>query len=203
MNFLSSEGLPPIFQEAVAYQHLTSGQMLFQHCDEALAVFIVETGRLRLARHNSEGRIVTFEVVRTGESLAESALFSEVYNFDAIAEVNSCVAVYPKQLLRQILRDRPDLAQEFIKRLIKKNQSLQVRLELQSLRSARERLLQYLCINLPLGETTLNFNHPFKNIADEIGISPEVLYRTLARLEKEGIIARAKQQITLCKRQVA
>ncbi len=203
MNFLSSEQLPILFQKAIAYQNLTSGQTLFQYGDEALAVFIVKTGRLRLARHNSEGRIVTFEVVRTGESLAESALFSEIYNFDAIAEVNSSVAVYPKQILRQILRDRPDLAQEFIKGLVEKNQSLQVRLELQSLRSARERLLQYLCTNVPLGETTLNFDHPFKNIADEIGISPEVLYRTLARLEKEGIIARAKQQITLCKRQVA
>ncbi len=132
--------------------------------------------------------------------MAESALFSDIYNFDAIAEINSCFAVYPKQLLRQILCDRSDLAQEFIKQLVAKNQSLQVRLELQSLRSARERLLQYLCTNVPLGETTLNFDHPFKNIADEIGISSEALYPTLTRLDKEGIIARAKQQITLYKR---
>ncbi len=109
MNFLSSERLPPVLQEAIAYQKLLSGQILFQHCDQALAVFIVETGKFKLVRHNSEGRIVTFEVARTGESLAESALFSDIYNFDAIAEINSCVAVYPKQLLRQILRDRSDL----------------------------------------------------------------------------------------------
>ncbi len=50
MNFLSDESLPPQLQEAIAYQNLTTGQTLFQHGDTALTVFIVETGRLRLAR---------------------------------------------------------------------------------------------------------------------------------------------------------
>lgn len=135
---------PSVLRAAIAYQNLTAGQVLFHQRDQALATFTVEIGRIRLVRYTSEGDLVVFQVVRAGESLAESALFSDVYRCDAVAEVPSRVIVYPKQLLLTVLRDQPDLAEDFMKRLVRKSQSLKFRLELRSIRSARERVLQYL-----------------------------------------------------------
>ena len=37
------------------------------------------------------------------------------------------------------------------------------------------------------------------DLATEIGLTHEALYRTLARLEREGVIARTKDRITLRK----
>lgn len=197
MDLSIPDSLPSALQLAATYRILVTGQVLFHRRDEAQSIFVVQTGRLRLVRYTSEGKLVILQVVRAGESFAESALFSEVYGCDAIVEMPSRVIVYPKPLLLTVLRSQPDLAESFINRLALKNQSLKDRLELQSIRSARERVLQYLLHTLQTGETTVNFDRPIKDIAAELGLTPEALYRTLAQMEREGIITRAERQITL------
>lgn len=197
MELSTPESLPPVLRAAITYQNLVAGQVLFHQRDQALAIFAVEIGRLRLVRYTCEGNLVVFQVARSGESFGESALFSDVYRCNAVAEVPSRVIVYPKQLLLRVLRDQPDLAEDFMERLVRKSQSLKVRLELRSIRAARDRVLQYLLVAAQPGETTVNLDRPLKDIASELGLSPEVLYRTLAQLEREGIITRARGQITL------
>lgn len=198
MDLSIPDSLPSALQLAATYQILGTGQVLFHRRDQAQSIFVVQTGRLRLVRYTSEGKLVILQVVRAGESFAESALFSEVYGCDAIVEIPAKVIVYPKPLLLTVLREQPDLAESFINRLAVKNQSLKDRLELQSIRSARDRVLQYLLHALQSGETTVNFDRLIKDIAAELGLTPEALYRTLAKMEKEGIITRAERQITLC-----
>ena len=198
MDLSTPDSLPPVLLAAATYRDLVAGQVLFHQRDQALAVFAVEIGRVRLFRYTSEGKLVIFQVARVGESFAQSALFSEVYRCDAVAEIPSRVIVYPKQVLLTVLRNQPDLAENFMERLVRKSQSLKVSLELRSIRSARERVLQYLLVTLPPGQTTLDFDRPLKDIASELGLSPEVLYRTLAQLQREGIITRDRGQITLC-----
>lgn len=197
MDLSIPDSLPSALQLAATYQVLVTGQALFHRRDEAQSIFVVQTGRLKLVRYTSEGKLVILQVVRTGESFAESALFSDVYGCDAVAEMPSRVIAYPKQVLLTVLRQQPDLAESFINRLALKNQSLKDRLELQSIRSARERVLQYLLHLIQTGETTINFDRPIKDIAVELGLTPEALYRTLAQMEREGIITRTQRQITL------
>ena len=197
MEISTPESLPPVLRAAATYQDLVAGQVLFHQRDQALAIFAVDIGRIRLVRYTSEGKLVVFEVVRAGESFAESALFSDVYICDAVVEVPSRVIVYPKQILLTVLRDQPDLAQDLMSRLIRKSQTLKVSLELRSIRAARERVLQYLLVAAQPSKTTVNFDRPLKDIASELDLRPEVLYRTLARLEREGIITRSFRQITL------
>jgi len=193
---LPSECLPLALGDGF-HQELAAGQLLFSQNDPALAIFLIETGRLRLVRHTREGKPVIFQVVRAGESFAESALFLDVYGCDAMAEVPSRVLTYPKQLLRTALRDHPALAADVVERLVRQSQSLQERLELRSIRSARDRVLQYLLSEVRPGETTVNLDRHLKDIAVDLGLTAEVLYRTLARLEREGLIHRMKQQIIL------
>lgn len=197
MDLSILDSLPSTLQSAATYQVLVTGQALFHRRDQAQSIFVVQTGRLKLVRYTSEGKLVILQVVRTGESFAESALFSDVYGCDAVAEMPSRVIAYPKQVLLTLLRQQPDLAESFINRLALKNQSLKDRLELQSIRSARERILQYLLHLIQTGETTINFDRPIKDIAVELGLTPEALYRTLAQMEREGIITRTQRQITL------
>lgn len=197
MDLSIPDSLPSALQLAVTYRDLVTGQVLFHRRDQAQSVFVVQTGRLRLVRYTSEGKLVILQVVRAGESFAESALFSDLYGCDAVVETPSRVIVYPKQLLLTVLRSQADLAESFINRLALKNQSLKDRLELQSIRSARERVLQYLLHTLQTGETSVNFDRPIKDIAAELGLTPEALYRTLAQMEREGIITRTQRRITL------
>ena len=95
MDLSISDSLPSTLQLAATYRDLVTGQVLFHRRDEAQSVFVVQTGRLRLVRYTSEGKLVILQVVRAGESFAESALFSELYGCDAVAETPSRVIVYP------------------------------------------------------------------------------------------------------------
>lgn len=46
-------------------------------------------------------------------------------------------------------------------------------------------------------QTTTTFDRPLKDIAVDLGLTPETLSRALTRLEREGIITRTRLQIKL------
>jgi CRP-like cAMP-binding protein len=198
MDLLTVDSLPVELRNAIASYDLAAGETLFQQGDTASAFFVVETGRIGLVRYTSGDKIVTFQVAGDGESLAEIALFSDTYLCTAVAEVASRVIVYPKQLLLETLRNYPDLAEDFMAILVRKIQALKFRLELRDIRAAHERLLRYLRYLAQPGEPTIvTFDRPLKDIAVDLGFTPETLSRALARLEREGIITRTRLQIAL------
>ncbi len=197
MNLSQPDSLPLLLQNGANYHNLVAGQVLFYHRDPAEYIFALEVGRIRLVRYTNEGNLVVFQIVRAKESFAESALFSELYHCNAIVEIPSRVIAYPKSLVAEALENNPDLALNLLRRFDHKSQSLKQLLELRSIRSARDRLLQYLLFTTSPGETRISFDRSYKDIASELGLSPETLYRTLAELEREEIIARDGKQIEL------
>jgi CRP/FNR family transcriptional regulator, dissimilatory nitrate respiration regulator len=195
MNPFLSKKLATTLREVMLFRNLAPSQILYRQGDRARAIFVLETGQIRIVRRNSEGKTILMRVVTTGESFGAAALFSEVYGNEAIAEVPSQIHVYPKPALWEALRQRPDLAESFIGSLAKQINTLEDRLELRSISSARERIIRYLQTHAQLGKTAVNFDTPLKNIAIDLGLSREVLYRTLSQLEREGVITRTKRQI--------
>ena len=197
MDLLTIDSLPESLRGAIAFTNLSPGETLFTQGDDATAVFAVETGRVKLVRYTGEGRMVTFEVVRQGEILAESALFLETYPCTAIAQEASRIIIYPQEALRSALQNDPELAEDLTMRLINKIQTLKIRLEWFNSRAAHERLLQYLRFLSGANQTVVNLDRPLKEIAGELGFTPETLSRALARLEQQGAIARRGRLITL------
>ncbi|BAZ65509.1 MAG: Crp/Fnr family transcriptional regulator [Pelatocladus maniniholoensis HA4357-MV3] len=198
MNLQTLESLPLELRHLIVHRDLEAQENLFQQGDEATAFYVVETGRLKLVRYSSNGKEVTFPIARAGEIIAEIALFSNTYPCAVVAEVASRVIVYPKQAILSALRDNSDLAEDFMAMLVRKIHDLKVRLELRDIRAAHERVLRYLRYMAQLDEqTTVTFDRPLKDIALDLGLTPETLSRALTRLEREGMITRTKLQIKL------
>lgn len=198
MNLQTLESLPPELRHLIVYRDLEAQENLFQQGDEATAFYVVVTGRLKLVRYSSNGKEVTFPIARAGETIAEIALFSDTYPCAVVAEVASRVIVYPKQAILSALRDNSDLAEDFMAMLVRKIHDLKVRLELRDIRAAHERVLRYLRYMAQLDkQTTVTFDRPLKDIALDLGLTPETLSRALTRLEREGMITRTKLQIKL------
>lgn len=178
-------------------RNLEPGEALFRQGEPATAIFVVEAGRVLLVRHTTEGVRVTVHAARAGETFAEAALFSERYHCDAVADLASRVAVLPKGAVRRALRAAPETALGFMRQMAGQIQMLRARLELRNVRSARERILQYLALAPRDVGGVIRLDRPLKQVAAEIGLTHEALYRTLAALEAEGRIAREGRTIRL------
>ena len=75
--------------------------------------------------------------------------------------------------------------------------TLRARLTLRDIRSARERLLAHLVAQAGADGRTVAIKGLLKDLAATIGLTPEVLYRTLAQLEAQRAIQRGDGTITL------
>ena len=193
--FLDPRDPPPALASAVTQRRLAADAALFHQGDPARAAFAVREGRVRLVRHGEDGRSLTLHVARPGDSFAEAALFSDRYHCDAIADIPSSVAVFPIAALRKALSADPALSDRFMALLAGQVRDLRARLELRNIRSARERVLGWLL--LVGAESGVVLDRPLKQVAGEIGLSHEALYRTLAALERDGLVARDGGRITL------
>ncbi|WP_051039773.1 Crp/Fnr family transcriptional regulator [Synechococcus sp. PCC 7336] len=196
-QYLRSSDLPTSLQKTVKVKNLAADEFLFHQGDISTALYVVEIGRLRVVRYTHEGVAITLQVARAGGMVAAIAPFSERYTCSAICEVDATVLAYPKQEFAQALNDLPELTFVFAQQLAQTIDSLKNGLELRGIRSARGRILRYLQFVTQPGHRLIEFDRPLKDVANELGLAPEVFYRTLSILEGEGLIARQRRKIKL------
>ena len=191
--------LPEKIRLRLKVRVLDAGEVLFRQGDRANAIFEVEQGRMRLIRHTIDNRPVTLHTARAGELFAEAALFADRYHCDAVAGSAARVRVHPKRALLAAFRSNSALAERFMATLAHQIHALRGQLEIRNIRSARERVLSHLFLAAGADSRTVRLDGTLMDLAGEIGLSHEVLYRTLAALEAEGLIARTRSTLTLKK----
>jgi CRP-like cAMP-binding protein len=191
--------LPAAIRARSRVRELEEGEALFRQGDKAVAIFEVEGGRLRLIRNTAAGRPVVLHSARAGELFAEAALFATIYHCDAVAAAPSRVRVYPKRELLAAFRTDPALSERFMALLARQIISLRASLEERNIRSARERVLHHLALAAGPDGRTMPLEGTLMDLAVEIGLTHEALYRTLAELEKEGVVRRGSSGIALRK----
>ena len=196
---MSDAAWPPSLEARSAVRDLALGELLFQQGDRAAAIYKIESGRLRLIRRTVDDHLVILHAARRGEFFAEASLFAEVYHCDAVAAAPSRVRVYPKAIVMEALRTDPALAEAFMARLARQLQELRARMELRNIRSARGRVLQYLRLRAGIQGRSIAIEGQLQDIAAEIGMTREALYRALAALETEGHLTRTETAILLNK----
>lgn len=192
---LVASELPLELRNRMIHQELAKDQLLFQQGESAQAVYWVESGRLKLVSF-IEQQMITHYTVGAGESFAEAALYFDTYACTAIAEQPSRVMAIPKQVFLEALRQSPRLCEQYLSHLTHRFAAVKRLLELRSIRSARDRVLHYFSLQRPPGQSTVPLKRSLKDLAIELGVSPEVLSRTLTQLETEGMISRKKGSIT-------
>lgn len=175
---------------------LAAGDTLFRQGEPTIGVFRLIHGGVRLVRATVAGSEVAMHTVRPGELFAEASLFASHYHCDAVATVASDVQWYAKDALRTKLQACPSTMWRFTAELAHRVQGLRSRLEVQQVRSARERVLQYLGLGCD-AKGQWQHRGTLKHLAQEIGLTHEALYRTLAVLEREGCISRSEKGIRL------
>jgi CRP-like cAMP-binding protein len=185
--------LPPAIRARSMLRRLEAGEMLFRRGDKSVGIFEIEQGRLRMIRYTIEDHAAVLASAGRGELFAEASLFAETYHCDAVAAIASEVRIYPKEVLLAALRADAALAERVMALLARELMALRARLEARNIRSARQRILHHLAGSggrMAVPGTLMEF-------AADLGLAHEVLYRTLAALEADGLIERDAQSISL------
>jgi CRP/FNR family transcriptional regulator, dissimilatory nitrate respiration regulator len=198
MNKFKIEQLSADLQTAITYHNLADGEILFCQNEPSKAIFVVDSGCIKLIHYTDQGKNVNHYSVKPGEYFAEVALFYEAYLCTAIAESSTRVISFPKQLFLNSLEKDSNLSRNFTEQLARRLHQTKLLLELRGIRSARDRVLHYLRMTIPPNEKILNLEQPLKEIANDIGITPEVLSRTLTQLQNDRILTRIKRKIIFC-----
>jgi CRP-like cAMP-binding protein len=186
--------VPP---DRVRRRELASDEVLFHQDDLVMALFRLETGRIRLVRHLEDGTTVILHSARSGETFAEASAFADAYHCDAVAEVASRVAAVTKsEFLAALARD-PEASFRFARLLADQVRDLRSRLEIRNIRSAPERLMAWLRLRAAGRPPTAVLGQTWSDVAAEVGLSREAVYRALAALEQDGSIVRTTGAVIL------
>ncbi len=186
-------------QQALERRSLARNEVLFRQGDKVAAIYFVEAGRLRLERRTFDGRLLVLGTTPAGEFFVVAALFSDTFHCDAVAAEPSQLRVYPKAAVLNVLRTDPTSAMSFLTLMAHQVMELRQRLELMKVRSAKERVMLYLDLNAESDRRTVNLRCQLQDIAGELGLTREALYRTLASLEQASVIERTGDRILLKK----
>ncbi len=184
-------------QQALERRSLARNEVLFRQGDKVTAIYFIEVGRLRLERRTFDGRLLILGTTPANEFFVEAALFSEIFHCDAVAAEPSRVRVYPKSAVLNALRTDPASALSFLKLTANQVMGLCHQLELMKVRSATDTVKLYLDFNAESDGRTVKLPGQLQDIASELGLTREALYRTLASLERAGAIERAADHILL------
>jgi CRP-like cAMP-binding protein len=131
--------------------------------------------------------------------MAEASLFAATYLCDAIATTDAVVRLYPKAAVLAELDRNPKAARKFAAVLARQVMTLRTRLEQRNIRTARDRVRHYLAVSADVDGRTVALSGTLKDVASELGLTHEALYRTLAEMEADGEIERRKGAIRLLK----
>lgn len=155
---------------------LTAEQPLFATGGPVIEMFLVVSGQVHLCRHTVHGATMVLQNAGAGAVLAEASAYSPTYHCDAVAAMKSTVRAIPKSEFLAILANEAGLAAQWSAALARGIQAARLRAEIRSLPKVTDRLDAW------LGEgNTLPEKGHWQELAAELGITREALYRELAQ----------------------
>lgn len=176
-----------------------AGAHVFRRDTSAHSVYFLEEGAVRLLRFGRAGEEVALHDARAGEFFAEASLDSARYHCDAVATMPSTLLRIPSEALRGLLEADSAFVMQWVSLLARQLRGVRTRVERLSLKGAAERVHHLLVSEGRGARGEVVLPGTLKDLARDLGLSHEVLYRTLAALEREGVIERRGTTLRLTK----
>jgi len=158
-------------------QELAPGEVLFRPRDAVQSMFLVAKGVLRLVRSLPHGSQLTLQRASAGDILAEASIFAETYHCEAVAIEHSLLRIVPRPQVEAALADNCDLARAWANHLALEVQRTRTIAEILMLKTVKERVDTWLALN----DGVLPPKGRWREVASEVGVTPEALYRELGK----------------------
>lgn len=176
--------------------HFEKGDYLFHQSKKPEYMFFIVSGEAVLTRISSHGEPTILQRCKGGV-VSEASLLVDAYHCDAIATHNGQAITLPIKSLRDALADSK-FSMKWVQLLSKEIMRLRTQSERLGLKDIRSKLIHL--IETEGKQGVLILQSDFKSMASEIGVTHEALYRAIATLEKEGLLAKHPDSLELQKK---
>ena len=189
--------LPVELQSAATHRLAKRGDQLFKQRGKPVQMFFVAEGEVVLQRMGIQGETVVLQRVQHG-FVAEASLQSPRYHCEAVMTSPGSIFAIPIDGLRNGLLSDSLFAARWINMLNQELKRLRTQCERLSLVGVKDRVLHLIETEGKDGRLMLRAS--LKSIAAEIGVTHEALYRTLAAMEKQGLLQRSDVELRIQQR---
>lgn len=171
--------------------HHAKGSHIFMQGEQATRFYIVLDGWVKLFKGNADGQESVLQVMRTGEPLLETVIFSNTpfpVNAQAVEQVT--LLSIPASILRDRLQSNKQLAANMLSTVAGRSQALISQFEQLTLKTVTQRVgwfLLKLFLESGTNSTTLKLPYDKSLIAGFLGMKPETFSRALQTLKDQGI----------------
>lgn len=173
--------LPSLFDSLQSlpgrWQRIEVGGILFSRSEPVRSMYCLSSGEVHLSRTTADGSEVVMQRCIDGMIIADASLFASTYHCDAHAVSTASVYRISKRTFKRHLSQSNDRLLDWCSSLSNEIQTLRMRNEILRMRTVRARLDAWLLWQ----NTLLPPKGQWLSIAHEIGVSPEALYREIAR----------------------
>jgi CRP-like cAMP-binding protein len=177
------------------WRSVARGGVIFREGEPARGLFVIGEGRVKLSRLSPGGREQVLHVEGAGASLGEVPVFDgRGYVATAVALTGARVLFVERDALFELCRRRPDVALGVIAVLAHRLRRFAALIADLALRDVTERLAGFLLVEAGPAGAAFEIGTQ-DEVAARLGTVRELVSRSLARLARAGLIARAGRRV--------
>ena len=191
----ASRSLRDLFESSFVSRTLQAGETLFEQGDHDDRLYVLDDGVLEVSVYSSSGRKLSLNLLRAGSVFGEIAMFDPGPRTAHVAaiETSRLRAISQATVLRGI-DQAPELAIELLGFAGKRMRWLSQQVEHQVFLPPAARLAaKVLHLAGDEGEITMSQ----AQLADYVGVTREVVSRTLAEWQRAGLVTQSRGRLCL------
>ena len=177
--------IPKTLRAVAVLFEAEAGETLFRIGDPVRQVYLVISGEIRLTRSDRNGTEIILQRSRGG-FIAEASLDSKAFHCQAVAAEPSKVLLFPVASFRTALESEANFCKGWQSHLARELRRVRAQCERLNLHNAADRVTHYIESEGVNGAIELHQSR--KAWAAELGLTHESLYRTLRRMQDEGVL---------------
>lgn len=177
IEIMSNDIVSIVLSHAPRRRRLKKSGYLFHQGDAVRSVFVVAEGSIELTRFQDGGETLILQRAGPGAFLAEASVYSDRYHCDAYVAEATSVHELRRAAFLSLLAERPSVFHSWAAHLAQEVQSARYRSEILARKTVSDRLDGWLTWK----GGALPSKGQWRAVANQIGVSPEALYRELAK----------------------
>ncbi len=198
---VATEELRRLIEDVAVRTTLGAGEVLFSQGDPGDAVYVIEKGEIEISVLSLDGRKLALDIQHDGEVFGEIALFGGDRTASATALTDCVLRRIRRADVLEALRQRPELALEFIDILCERLRALSAKFEERAFLPVPVRLAsRLLYLDGKLGAAGGGLAVSPADLADFVGAPREALARTLAVWRGRNWVALSRGSVRILDR---